>query len=113
MINKIKNHSHLEVKNYWTPLDKEEDEEEEEEARPQEVNKIETTTKKNKPRNRPGGRQRSEKAKQATLELVIDSGATSHFLHKEENLPEMGRTSTTIYLPLDTESNHKGTTAYP
>ena len=40
--------------------------------------------------------------KQATLKLVIDSGATSHFLCEEENLPETGRTSTTIYLPDDT-----------
>jgi len=60
VINKTKNHSHLEVKNYWTPLDKEEDKEEKEEAFPQEINKIETTIKKNKPRNRPGGRQRSQ-----------------------------------------------------
>ena len=101
MINKIKNHSHLEVKNYWTPLDKEEDKEEKEEAFPQEINKIETTMKKNKPRNRPGGRQRSPKTKQANLKLVINSGATSHFIHEEENLPETGRTSTTIYLPDD------------
>ena len=40
--------------------------------------------------------------KQATLKLVIDSGATSHFLCEEENLPETVRTSTTIYLPDDT-----------
>jgi hypothetical protein len=39
---------------------------------------------------------------QTTLKLVIDSGATSHFLCEEENLPETGRTSTTIYLPDDT-----------
>ena len=102
VISKIKNQTHLEVKNYWTPLDKEEDEEEIEEAHPQEISKIETTIKKNNSRNRPGGSQRSEKVKQATLKLVIDSGATSHILCEEENLPETGRTSTTIYLPDDT-----------
>ena len=40
-------------------------------------------------------------AKQTKLKLVIDSGATSHFLREEENLPKIGGTSTTIYLPDD------------
>jgi hypothetical protein len=108
VINKIKNHTHLEVKNYWTPLNEEEDKAEEEETHKQGINKIESTTKKNKPSNRPGGRQRSKKAKQTTLKLVIDSGATSHFLREEENLPETGKISTTIYLPDD--STLKATT---
>jgi len=80
VISKIKNQTHLEVKNYWTPLDKEEDKEKVEEAHPQEISKIETTIKKNKSRDRTGGSQRSEKVEQATLKLVIDSGATSNSL---------------------------------
>jgi hypothetical protein len=70
--------------------------------------KKKTTKKKNKPRNRPGGRQRSEKAKQTKLKLVIDSGATLHFLREEESLPKIGGTIATIYLPDD--SKMKATT---
>jgi hypothetical protein len=36
------------------------------------MNVKETTKKKNKPRNRPGGRQRSARAKQTKLKLVIN-----------------------------------------
>jgi hypothetical protein len=42
VINKIKTHTHLEVKNYWTPLDEEEDEEEEHQL--DSIHKIEITT---------------------------------------------------------------------
>ncbi len=101
MIDKIKNQTHPEIKNYWAPLYEEEDEANDEEECQHEMNAKETTKKKNKPRNRPGGRQRSEKAKQTRLKLVIDSGATSHLLREEENLPKIGGTSTTIYLPDD------------
>jgi hypothetical protein len=92
----------------WTPLYEEENEADDEEECQHKMNVKETTKKKNKPRNRPGGRQRSEKAKQTTLKLVINSGTTSHFLREEENLPKIGGTSTTIYLPDD--STMKATT---
>ena len=95
------NQTHPEIKNYWTPLYEEEDEADDEEEHQHKMNVKETTKKKNKPRNRLGGRQRSARTKQATLKLVIDSGATSHFLGEEENLPKIGGTSTTIYLPDD------------
>jgi hypothetical protein len=101
VIDKIKNQTHPEIKNYWTPLYEEEDETNDKEECQHDMNAKETIKKKNKPRNRPGGRQRSEKAKQTRLKLVIDSGATSHFLREEENLPKIGGTSTTIYLPDD------------
>ena len=101
MIDKIKNQTHPEIKNYWTPLYEEENETDDNEEHQHEMNVIDTTKKKNKPRNRLGGRQRSARTKQATLKLVIDSGATSHFLGEEENLPKIGETSTKIYLPDD------------
>ncbi len=84
MINKIKTHTHLEVKNYWTPLDKEEDEEVEHQL--DSIHRIEETTIKSKPRNRPGGRQRSVTTKKKSLNLVIDSGATSHFILQRSKL---------------------------
>ena len=101
VIDKIKNQTHLEFKNYWTLLYEEENETDNKEEHQHEMNVIETTKKNNKPRNRLGGRQRSARTKQATLKLVIDSGATSHFLGEEENLPKIGETSTKIYLPDD------------
>jgi hypothetical protein len=97
VIDKIKNQTHPVIKNYWTPLYEEEDEADDEEERQHEMNVKETTKKKNKPRNRPGGRQRSARI----LKLVIDLGATSHFLGEEENLPKIGEASTNIYLPDD------------
>ena len=66
VIDKIKNQTHPEIKNYWTPLHEEEDKADDEEERQHETNVKETTNKKNKPRNRPGGRQRSARTKQAT-----------------------------------------------
>ena len=98
VIDKIKKQTHPEIKNYSTPLYEEEDKADNEEERQHEINVKETTKKKNKPRNRPGGRQRSARTKQATLKLVINLGATSHFLREEENLPKIGGTNTTIYL---------------
>jgi hypothetical protein len=89
VINKIKTHIHLEVKNYWTPLDKEEDEEEEHQL--DSIHKIKETTIKSKLRNRPGGRQRSVTTKKKSLKLVINSGATLYFICKEANLPTTGK----------------------
>jgi hypothetical protein len=103
VIDKIKIQTHPEIKNYWTPLYEEENEADDTEEHQHEMNVKETTKKKNKPRNRPGGRQRSARAKETKLKLVIDSGATSHFLQEEENLPKIGGTSTTIYLPDDSK----------
>jgi hypothetical protein len=101
VIDKIKNQTHPEIKNYWTPLYEEEDKADDEEKHQHEINVKETTKKKNKPRNRLGGRQRSARAKQTTLKLVNDLGATSHFLREEKNLSKIGGASTTIYLPDD------------
>ena len=59
VIDKIKNQTHLEFKNYWTLLYEEENETDNKEEHQHEMNVIDTTKKKNKPRNRLGGRQRS------------------------------------------------------
>jgi hypothetical protein len=44
------------------------------------MNVKETAKKKNKPRNRPGGRQRSARTKQTTLKLVINWRNKHHHL---------------------------------
>ncbi len=100
MINKIKTHTHLEVKNNWTPLDEEEDEEEEHQL--VSIHKIKEATIKSKPRNRPGGRQKSVTTKKKSLKLVIHSGATLHFICEEANSPTIGKMNTLIYLPDNT-----------
>jgi hypothetical protein len=65
VIDKIKTHTHLEVKNYWTPLEEKEDKEEEQKL--DSIHKTKETTIKRKPRNRPGGRQRSTTTKKKSL----------------------------------------------
>jgi hypothetical protein len=40
--------------------------------------------------------------KKKSLKLVIGSGATSHFICEDANLPATGETNTNIYLPDDT-----------
>ncbi len=102
VIDKIKNHTHLEFKNYWTPLEEEEDKTEKEEDRPHSIHKIETKISNNKLRNRPGGRPRTAMAKKKSLKLVINSGATLHFICEDANLPITGEINTNICLPDDT-----------
>jgi hypothetical protein len=58
VIDKIKNQTHPEIKNYWTPLYEKEEYSDDEEECQHEINVIDTTKHKNKTSNRPGGRQR-------------------------------------------------------
>jgi hypothetical protein len=102
VIDKIKNHTHLEFKNYWTPLEEEEDKAEKEEDRSHSIHKTETKISNNKPRNRPGGRQRTAMANKKSLKLVIDLRAMLHFICEDANLPTTGEIITNIYLPDDT-----------
>jgi hypothetical protein len=101
VIDNIENHTHLEFKNYWTPLEEEEDKAEKEEASSHSIHKTEIKISNNKPRNRPGGRQRTAMAKKKSIKLVIDLGAMSHFICEEANLPTTGEINTNIYLPDD------------
>ncbi len=102
MIDKIKNRTHLEFKNYWTQLDKEENKAENEEDNSHSIHKTEIIISNNKPRNRPGGRQRTAIAKKKSIKLVIDLGATLHFICEEAKLPTTGKINTNIYLPDNT-----------
>jgi hypothetical protein len=45
--------------------------------------------------------------------LIVDSGATSHFVTEDMNLPKMGSSNKTIYLPDDTTLKASAKTMLP
>jgi hypothetical protein len=87
--------------NYWTPLyenDNEEEPKEEETLMIQQSLKAEQQPKSNKWTRRIKWRQIKQR-QQKELNIIIDSGATSHFISKELDLPKMGTSQITVYLP--------------
>ena len=91
------NHKHLTTTNYWAPLNDDADEKDED---IEQINHITTTqsiahTRLNK------WTRRIERRKQ--MKLVIDSGATSHFVPENMNLPKGNLSTKEVYLPDDTK----------
>jgi hypothetical protein len=98
--------TYLEVNNYWTPLQQEEDEEEEEaEKQINTTQTIKTTPKGNKWTRRA--------TRQKESRMIVDSGATSHFVIEDMNLPETGPSNKTIYLPNNTTLKASAKTMLP
>ncbi len=101
ILNKIKtNLTHLADTNYWTPLYEHDDEEELTEERqniPQESIEAvqQPTSKKWKQRVE---RRHEKQCQQKQHNIIFDSGATSHFLSEELNLPKTGTAQITVYL---------------
>ncbi len=103
MLDKINTtHIYLDNMNYWAPLDtiKEEDDTEEESINNTSTSKEKKTQETIK---RTGNKwiRRSEgrKEKQHKHKIIIDSGATSHFMSPELNLPNKGPSNKEVYLP--------------
>jgi hypothetical protein len=91
------NHTYLTTTNYWAPLH---DDTEEIDDDIEQINQITTTqsiahTRTNK------WMRRIERRRQ--MKLVIDSGATSHFLPENMNLPRENQSTKEVYLPDDTK----------
>ena len=98
VLNKIKaNNTYPEVRNYKAPLTTIEEEEEAEETINNTTQKAPTTQKKQG--NKWTRRQERRQNKRNEHKIIIDSGATSHFLSNEIHLPNMGQLNEDVYLP--------------
>jgi len=90
------NHTYLTTTNYWAPLD---DEIEIEETSEQ-IKIIET---KQSIANTKGNKWTRRVERRRAMKLVIDSGATSHFVPEEMDLPRKGKSNKEVYLPDNTK----------
>ncbi len=107
MLDKINTtHIYLDNMSYWAPLDtiKEEDDTEEEGINNTSTSKEKKTQETIKRTGNEWTR-RSErrKEKQSEHKIVINSGAASHFMSPELNLPNTGPSNKEVYLPDDTK----------
>jgi hypothetical protein len=88
-------HTYLVDTNYWSPLDKDDDDDNDEESK-EEINVIkhipQATQQKSNKWTRRVARRRQHK-------IIIDSGATSHFMSEDLNLPTEGTSNKEVYLP--------------
>jgi hypothetical protein len=89
------------VTNYWTPLDDTDDDEPTTEK--ENINTIQSTKQQQKPKSNKWKRRiarRQEMRRQRDEEnIIIDLGATSHFVTETLNLPVTGPSDLTVYLP--------------
>ncbi len=87
--------------NYWTPLYENNDEEESKEEK---INMLQQTIEvvqrptSNKWKRRVEWRH-EKRSQQKQHNIIFDSGATSHFMSEELNLPKTGPSQITVYLP--------------
>ena len=90
------------VTNYWAPLN---NKEKEEETKKEEIVMLQQSTKPPDQRantnkwTRRIGQQWEQQIKRKEEEIIIDSGATSHFVSKTLDLPQTGPSQITVYLP--------------
>ena len=114
--NKIKtNLTHLADTNYWTPLYENNDEEELTEERPnipqESIEAVQQPTS-NKWKRRVERRHEKQR-QQKHHNIIFDSGATSHFMSEELNLPKTGTAQITVYLPDDSTLQATSKTQLP
>jgi hypothetical protein len=102
--NKIKqDYTYLTATNYWTPLDKNEEESKEQEE--EEITMMQTTP---TTPERKSNKWTRIKEKQKKHQIIINSGATLHFMSKKLKLLTLGQSNKSVYLP----NNAKLTTLY-
>ncbi len=87
-------HTYLVDTNFWSPLDNDDDDKDEENE--EEINIIKAII--------PTTKQKSNKwtwriTRQRQNKIIIDSGATSHFMSKDLHLPTEGASNKEVYLP--------------
>ena len=90
------NHTNLEATNYWTPLNDDDDDNTEDK---EEINMINELGKAEKLK---GNKWTQRRARRQEQRMIIDSGATSHFISEDMDLPKGGKSSKQVYLPDDT-----------
>ncbi len=89
-------HTYLVDMNYWSPLDKDDDNDDEDEESRDEINAIKHTPKATQHKSNKWTRR---VARRRQHRIIIDSGATSHFMSKDLNLPTEGTSNKEVYLP--------------
>jgi hypothetical protein len=101
--------------NYWTPLYKNNDEEESKEEKinmlQQKIEVVQQLTS-NKWKQRVEWRHKKW-SQQKQHNIIFDSGATSHFMSEELNLPKIGPFQITVYLPDDSTLQATSKTQIP
>ncbi len=90
------NHPYLEATNYWTPLNNDNNDNTDE---TEEINMIKELGKAEKLK---GNKWTGRQARRQEQRMIIDSGATSHFVSEDMNLPKGGKSNKQVYLPDDT-----------
>ena len=60
-----------------------------------------------------GNKWTRQATRQKENRMIVDSGATSHFVTEDMNLPETGPSNKTIYLPNDTTLKASAKTMLP
>jgi hypothetical protein len=108
------NHTYLETMSYWAPLDKNNKEEQVE----KEINSIKqqpATTQKPKSNKwtRRVERQWATRRLCDQQNIIIDSGATSHFMSEDLNLPKTGPSQIEVFLPDDSKLQSTSKTQLP
>ena len=90
------NHTYLEATNYWTPLNNDDDNNTNE---TEEINMIKELGKAEKLK---GNKWTQRLAQRQEQRMIINSGATSHFVSEDMNLPKGGKSNKQVYLPDNT-----------
>jgi hypothetical protein len=105
IVNKIKqDHTYLTATNYWSLLH-ENEEEESKEQEEEEINMTQTTP---TTPDRKSNKWIRRTERRMENQIIIDSGATSHFMSEELKLPNLGKSNKSVYLP----DNAKLTTSH-
>jgi hypothetical protein len=101
--------------NYWTPLYKNNNEEESKEEKinilQQTIEVVQQPTS-NKWKQRVE-RRHKKRSQQKQHNIIFHSGATSHFMSEELNLPKIGPSQITVYLPDDSTLQATSKTQLP
>ena len=87
-------HKYLVATNFWSPLNNDDDKEDKEEK--EEINMIKSTATTTEQKSNKWTRRI---ARQQEHKIIIDSGATSHFISKDLNLPTEDASNKEVYLP--------------
>ena len=93
---KIRNHSYQVATNYWTPLHNDDDDDDEPTNVPHEINALASTTVTTKQKENKWTRRIARRQEQR---IILDSGATSHFISENMNLPKGDKLFKEVYLP--------------
>ncbi len=88
------NHIYMAATNYWSPLDDNDNEDDEENNK--EINTTQSPAKTIKKNVNKWSRRIT---RQQHHNIIIDSGATSHFMSEDLNLPKEGPSNKVVYLP--------------